>query len=242
MTTAHLWCNPSSCCSLRTLSSAVIISLNLSAILILSARLSGFLPHGALVTFVRLQTSQLGLWENEWHCAFLLICLKKVLLQDARKEELLDMVCPRQLEKRLSNFKIPSSILPWMVEAVLVFLFLHFARGRPQLVFASVLPELSTDVRLLVRLGPPRECGCRFCTSWMPFILVTVFFTRFTQREYRGWFFQCLNLNKRVQFMDTYCCFYSRMSSSICNNVNWWILPLFNRFLLFRSQSLSLST
>ena len=44
-----------------------------------------------------------------------------------------------------------------MVEAVLVFQFLHFTRGRPQLVYASVLPRLWSDVRLLARLGQPKE-------------------------------------------------------------------------------------
>ena len=44
-----------------------------------------------------------------------------------------------------------------MVEAILVFLFLHFARGRPQLVFASDLPELGYGVWLLARLGRTRE-------------------------------------------------------------------------------------
>ena len=37
----------------------------------------------------------------------------------------------------------------WLVEAILTFLFLHFACGRLQLGFASVLPELWSDFRLL---------------------------------------------------------------------------------------------
>ena len=44
-----------------------------------------------------------------------------------------------------------------MVEAILVFLFQHFARGRPQQVFTSVLLELWSDPRLLARLGQPRK-------------------------------------------------------------------------------------
>ena len=57
----------------------------------------------------------------------------------------------------------PSNMhIPLMVEAVLVILFSLVARGRPQLVSASRRPELRSGVRLLARLGPPRECGCRF--------------------------------------------------------------------------------
>ena len=36
----------------------------------------------------------------------------EVLLEDARKEELLAVLCPRQLHIRLSNLKIPLTILP----------------------------------------------------------------------------------------------------------------------------------
>ena len=49
-----------------------------------------------------------------------------------------------------------------MVEAFLVILFRLVARGRPQLVSAPGRPELWSGVRLLARLVPPRECGCRF--------------------------------------------------------------------------------
>ena len=40
-----------------------------------------------------------------------------------------------------------------MVEAILVFLFPHFAGGRPQLVSASGRPELRSGVRLFARPG-----------------------------------------------------------------------------------------
>ena len=58
-------------------------------------------------------------------------------------------VLSRQLEIRLSNWKIPLSILPRMVESIPVILFPHVAHGRPQLVPSSVRPELGCGVRLL---------------------------------------------------------------------------------------------
>ena len=107
-TTASLWWNLDSCSSWRTLWSAVIISPN-QIFRHLSTRSSIFLPHGALVTFLRLHTLQCGLWEHDWkHTAFLLHHLKLVLVEDAREEELPEVVLPRQLERRLSNLKISS--------------------------------------------------------------------------------------------------------------------------------------
>ena len=38
--------------------------------------------------------------------------LNKVLLEDARLEEVLAVVSPQQLEIRLSNLRIPLSVLP----------------------------------------------------------------------------------------------------------------------------------
>ena len=76
-TTEYLWCNLDSCSSSRTLWSAVIISPNLSATFILTARSSKFIVHGALVTFVPLHTSQfgsLGKWVNK-------LCLPPTLLE-----------------------------------------------------------------------------------------------------------------------------------------------------------------
>ena len=61
-----------------------------------------------------------------------------------------------------------QSILPWMVEAILVISFPLVARHHPQLVPASRCPERRSGVRLLVRLGPPRECGCRFHIRIIP--------------------------------------------------------------------------
>ena len=53
-----------------------------------------------------------------------------------------------------------------MVEAVLVILFPHVGRGRSHLMSASGSPELRSGVRLLARLGPPKECGFRFTRSF----------------------------------------------------------------------------
>ena len=60
---------------------------------------------------------------------------------------------------------------------------------------------------------------------------VTNFVAQFTQREYRGWFSQQLNLNKHVQSTKIYCCFFSRMNSSIAV-----VLWFSNRFLFCWSQ------
>ena len=49
-----------------------------------------------------------------------------------------------------------QSFREWF-EAILVMLFLHVARGRPQIVSASGRPELRSGVRLFARLGPPQE-------------------------------------------------------------------------------------
>ena len=65
------------------------------------------------------------------------------------------MLATRQLERRLSNLKIPSSILPCMVDAVLVILFPHVARGRPWPCLLPGRPEPRSGVRFLARLGPP---------------------------------------------------------------------------------------
>ena len=53
------------------------------------------------------------------------------LLEDARKEKVLALVFPRQMEKCLSNLKILLSILPWMVEAIPVYVFTFLTHGRP---------------------------------------------------------------------------------------------------------------
>ena len=47
-----------------------------------------------------------------------------------------------------------------MVEAIIVILFPHVARGRPQLVSASSRPALRSGVRVPEHMGPPRECAC----------------------------------------------------------------------------------
>ena len=57
----------------------------------------------------------------------------------------------------MPNLKIPLSILPRMIEALLVTLLPLVARGGPQLVSASGRPELRSGVRLFARLGPPQE-------------------------------------------------------------------------------------
>ena len=74
---------------------------------------------------------------------------------DAWKEELLELVSPRQLEIRLSKLKIPLSIRPRMVEAILVILFTFTAHVRPQLVPASDHPQLGCGDRLLTRQRQP---------------------------------------------------------------------------------------
>ena len=80
---------------------------------------------------------------------------------------MLAVVCPRQLEIRLSILKIPLSILPSMVEAIVVFLYPFVVYDRPQLVSASGHPELWSGGHVLARLGQPKECGCRFYTRFL---------------------------------------------------------------------------
>ena len=86
---------------------------SLSAISILSTRSSGFLRHGVLVTFERLHTSQfgsLGKWVKK--LGFLPALFEVVSLEDALNQEVLALVFPRQLERRLSNLTISLLILP----------------------------------------------------------------------------------------------------------------------------------
>ena len=40
----------------------------------------------------------------------------------------------------------------------------------PQLVSASGRPQLWSGVWLMALLGPPSECGCRFCTRCSPIL------------------------------------------------------------------------
>ena len=152
---------------------SAFISPNLSAIkkFCPTDRSSGFLLHGALVTFVRLHTSQFGSFgKNEKWC-FPPILFEVGFSGDCEEGRSADGGPPRQLEIRLSNLNISSSMLPCMVEAILVFQFPHVARGRPQLVPGSSSSELRSGVRLRARLGPPRECGCRFNTRFLQLIL-----------------------------------------------------------------------
>ena len=83
------------------------------------------------------------------------MCLKLGFAGGCADQELPEVVWPSQLERRLSTWTIPVPN-----EAILVNVFTHVARGRPQFVPASGHPELRSGVRLLARLGPT-ECGCR---------------------------------------------------------------------------------
>ena len=116
---------------------------------------------GALATFFCVLRNS-GLWENvRIKCAFILLCLESVLLEDARKKErkVLAVAFPRQPDRRRSNLKLKISflVLPWSVEAILVILYQRVALGRP-----SARAGFRSGIRLLARFGPPRECGCRF--------------------------------------------------------------------------------
>ena len=83
------------------------------------------------------------------------------MLEDERKEELLEVLSPLQLERCLLNLMLPRQSLRELLMPSW-FLFPHVARGRPEIVSASGRPDLWSGDRLLARLGPPRECGCRF--------------------------------------------------------------------------------
>ena len=84
-------------------------------------------------------------------------------------------------------------------------------------------------------VGPKRACVCRFYNRLSNHFFMRYeqpFSAQFTQRKYRGWVFQKFNLNKRVQVTDTFCCFFSRMSSSTGSHYNWWSLRRFESFLV----------
>ena len=115
--------------------------------------------------------------------------------------------------RRLSNLKIPLLVLPWMFEATLVILFPRVPHGSPQLVSASSHPQLWSGGRLLSRLWQPRmwlsvsTLGSRWYEQQ--------FSSQTSQRKYRGWFFQQLNLTKHVQITDMHCC-SSLSGSRVC--------------------------
>ena len=71
----------------------------------------------------------------------------------------------------------------------------------------------------------------------MPLIRVTVFFAKFSQREYCGWFLEQLNLNTHVHITDTCCCLFSRVSRTSCSHNNWWILIFFESFLALQESN-----
>ena len=176
-TAAYLWCILDSCSSLRTLWSAVIMSPSLSATLILFARSSEFLAHGALVTFEPLHTLQFvsfGKWVNK---VCLLLCSNYFVwrMRGSRK-------CWRWYFhvnwRRLSNLTTPlfnPSVNGWY--------FCFYALVVVAHCWCS-LPELWSDVRLLARLEHAKECGVcitldfsrvldEICwLAWMPFMRV----------------------------------------------------------------------
>ena len=135
-----------------------------SATKILSARSSGFLLHGALVTFVRLQTSQLGSWRkwvnklrflpDLFEVGFAGGCAERGIAGRWYGHVSWTDVC------RTSRYPC-SSFREWLKP--LWYYCLFFARSRPQLVFASDRPELWSGVRLLARPGSPKNV-CRWYT------------------------------------------------------------------------------
>ena len=89
-----------------------------------SAQSSGFILHGALVTFVRLHTSQFGPFGKGVNkLCFPPALFYRGLPEDEREEE--------SLAVHLSNLTISLSILPWMVDAILVSLFPTFSSCSP---------------------------------------------------------------------------------------------------------------
>ena len=161
-------------------------------------------------------------------------------------EELREVVfvLSRQLEIRLSNWKIPLSILPRMVEALPVILFPHVAHGRPQFVPSSVRPELRCGVRLLALWDHKGHVFVGFTIdgptifSWdmtadLDAIHTSIRFLHNLPSESTAcesfksstW----INVSKSLIF---FCCFFSRMSSSTGSHNNWWSLRLFESFLV----------
>ena len=162
-TTAHLWCNLDSRSSLRPLWSAVIISPNLSAVQTLFTRSSGFSSA----------------WRTRYFRAFAFFASRlfgkglnnvctasdfsgiKVLLKNVRMEQMQEVVWPRPLERRLSNLKISSLILPWNGCG-------HPGNSVP--ICSSWSPtarvcfrshRARSGDRLLARLGQPKGSGCQ---------------------------------------------------------------------------------
>ena len=85
-TSAYLCCNLNSCFSLSSFTSAITMFPNLSAVYMFSVRSSRF--------FFACRPRYIGAS---------VICLEKVLVEDARKDEVLAVTTPHQLERYLSN-------------------------------------------------------------------------------------------------------------------------------------------
>ena len=102
--------------------------------------------------------------ENEClKCVSLLLCLKLVLLVDARKEEVLAV----GISTPAGETSVELDDHP-VYPSVSVILFPRVARGHPQLVSASGHPEHGSGERLLARLGQQKECGCRLYIRFSP--------------------------------------------------------------------------
>ena len=144
-----------------------------------------------------------GEWLNNV-CTASVFRASKFCSKNVRKEEVQEVVCPRPLEIRLSNLKISSLILPWMVAAILVILFQFVARGRLQLVSASDHTEHGLAIGCLHAWDNQKKVVISCDTgvslildeirwlSWMPFIRVTILLrTNYQTRLPR--FFRLLN-------------------------------------------------